>query len=469
MDAVRRPSGRRGLLLSAGLALCGAGCGATWDKTLPPSSELGSPRGYRVTRNIIHLHSPISYDACDGGDGRANASCLDHLRSALCKNRVDFAFLTDHPSHFAEYSIAQASYPMTAASTDTPVTSAAVTVGNQINDCASYGTSSTPILAPGFEHTGIMPIAMTAHLAPQAVATYEATPDAAMVTNLTATSSAVVLIPHTEQKALADLQIAGVDGIEVYNLHANISPTLRTYLGLSPFGDGWSDLIYYFVDPYGEQQPDLAFVAFFRWGSIYTTRWNQMLASGFPVIGVAGSDSHENALAYQANDGERLDSHRRVMRWFSNHYLVSAVTYDQIKAALLAGRGWIVFEAFGTPVGMDYYATANGTTVGVGASGTYVAGQTTITVPLPTLHASSPTDGNAPTIRILLKKVGTGGADTTVATATGAALSYTVTSTGIYRAEVYITPNQLGSFLGYKRATLLRELPWIITNPITLN
>ncbi|MGZ3709141.1 MAG: hypothetical protein ACXWPM_10280, partial [Bdellovibrionota bacterium] len=200
---------------------------------------------------------------------------------------------------------------------------------------------------------------------------------------------------------------------------------------------------------------------------VYAQIWDTLTTAGQKVTGVGGSDSHENILPFSAHDGDRLDAHRRLLRWFSNHLLVTDLTYASIKAALVGHRSWLAFEGLGTPVGMDFYAKAGTATVGVGDTGTFVAGSTTITVPLPTLHKSSPQDGNAPTIIIRLKQVGAN-TDTVVATATNASLSYTVTQTGAYRAEIGIIPKHLSAWVGYRRELLNAEYPWIITNHLYL-
>src|SRR5690606_20830362 len=108
-----RPAGQKLLILGllVGLPWGPLGCGRDpWDPTLPPSGELGAPRGQAIARMILHLHSPYSHDACDGAGlsgSTPNASCLADLKRALCQNHIDFAFLTDHPSHMAEYGFGQ--------------------------------------------------------------------------------------------------------------------------------------------------------------------------------------------------------------------------------------------------------------------------------------------------------------------------------------------------------------------------
>src|SRR5690606_32970693 len=73
---------------------------SAWPREFPPTSDLGDRRGRAVARAIVHLHSPLSHDACDGmgwADGAlADEACLASLRDALCALRVDVAMLTDH-------------------------------------------------------------------------------------------------------------------------------------------------------------------------------------------------------------------------------------------------------------------------------------------------------------------------------------------------------------------------------------
>src|SRR5438270_12299432 len=74
------------------------------------STDAGStpdagPVTYSIARVALHVHSAISHDACDhhATDGGPLASldqdCLDQLEAALCSQRIDIAFLTDHPRY----------------------------------------------------------------------------------------------------------------------------------------------------------------------------------------------------------------------------------------------------------------------------------------------------------------------------------------------------------------------------------
>ena len=58
------------------------------------------------------------------------------------------------------------------------------------------------------------------------------------------------------------------------------------------------------------------------------------------MIGTAGTDAHQNVLPILLRDGERGDSYRRMLRWFSNMVLVESgePTPATAQAALEAGR-----------------------------------------------------------------------------------------------------------------------------------
>ena len=53
------------------------------------------------------------------------------------------------------------------------------------------------------------------------------------------------------------------------------------------------------------------------------TRGSVLLGQGRRLFGTAGTDAHQNSLPIEFRDGERGDSYRRMMSWFSNVALVS--------------------------------------------------------------------------------------------------------------------------------------------------
>src|SRR5262249_15041733 len=128
----------------------------------------------------------------------------------------------------------------------------------------------------------------------------------------------------------------------------------------------------------------LAFLAFDEPNLPSLEAWDGLLARGLHVAGSGGTDAHQNVLPLPLRDGERADSYRRMMRWFSNVVLVADPTDPvQIEDALRAGRMYVAFEIFGTPVGFDAHAGA------VELGGTAAVGDT-LTVTLPTVYDLDP-------------------------------------------------------------------------------
>jgi hypothetical protein len=66
-------------------------------------------------------------------------------------------------------------------------------------------------------------------------------------------------------------------------------------------------------------------------------------------------------------------------------------------------------------------------------------------------------------MRIL--RAGSGGA-VEVAEGEGASLEHVATEPGVYRAEVLMTPHHAEPYLGRFVADLVREVPWVYSNPI---
>ncbi len=326
-------------------------------------------------------------------------------------------------------------------------------------------------LMAGFEDA-LLPVAMKRHLAAangeERVGLYNGD-GADLINRLRTEAGGMVFIPHTESRTVEKLIEMSPDGIEIYNIHANMDPKIRQpFLGLDHFA-GLPDLMVFWIDPYHEQEPDLSFLTFMRTSRVYFDKWNSLFAAGKKVSGIGATDSHENTLKWKDRNDERLDSNRRMMRWMSNHYLVTERTTAAIEDAVKKGRGWVVFEGLGTPVGMDFHANTSGTIANMGDAMTLQAGTTRLYVALPTLHSGSPQDDRAPTITVRLRHVSTGGVETTVAEATGRPIVFAPTQPGAYRAEVSIVARHLHPFIKYKRDELLgEERTWVITNPLYL-
>ncbi|MDB4952627.1 MAG: uncharacterized protein JWO36_196 [Myxococcales bacterium] len=453
-----------------------AACGGTstaplpvWVKTLPDASVMGTWRGLVPARGIVHLHSPYSHDACDNkprdaSTGAPNEPCLADLRSALCADKIDYAALTDHDA-----SMADEDFPtlFNMRGTDQAVLDGS---GQQIASRMTCDDGHVVTFTVGGEND-LMPIMLHRHVpgtVQQRHDTYNAV-DAAAVTAFR-DAGGLVWIAHTEQHPIEQLRALQPDGVELYNLHANIDPKIRgPYLGLDP-GAAISAAVNFADTNPGHPEPDLALLSFLDVNHPSIDRWNQILGDGRHVAATAGSDAHENALPIMLADNERGDSYRRVMRWFANIVLVADPQDPaQIEAALAAGRLFAVFEMMGTPEGFDVHATRSTPTT---ASGTVelggslsVADGGTLSVTVPKIRGLDPSLP-APEIHGTILRIDASG-PTVVATTTGASLSAPLNAPGAYRVEITIVPHHLGPYLGdLGPASADVERPWIYASPI---
>ncbi|MBP8806841.1 MAG: hypothetical protein KBG48_29655 [Kofleriaceae bacterium] len=432
-----------------------------WRADLPPATVMGVRRGLTPARGIIHLHSPYSHDACDGNPrpgGVPDPICLANLRAALCQLRIDYAALTDHDDSMADEEFA--TLFLTAADDRLlPSSTAPVAALRKCTDEHSV------VLTVGGENP-LMPIMLDRHVPGDAAARHAAydadTPEAVATFRA---AGAQVWIPHTEQRTTAELVRLAPDGIEIYNLHANLDPDIREqYLGLDRGGAIQAVLAF------GEQatsgpEPDLALLSFLEPSGPALARWDELHAAGLRVTGSAGTDAHENTLPLTLRDGERGDSYRRMMRWFSNVVLTDRLRDPAaIEAAIADGRMFVAFELLGTPVGFDVVATGPAGTVEQGGE-LPASGGALLTVAVPTvfeLAATLPT----PNIRARVIRIDAGGA-AEVAAGPGPTLTVPLDRPGAYRVEILMTPRHLGPYLGsLGPAYAERELPWIYSNPI---
>ena len=448
----------RALVVLCVLAACGGDKETpslpAWDKTLPAASVMGDWNGLTPARGIVHLHSPFSHDACDGmpRDGTTlvpNEPCLQSLRAALCTDRIDYAALTDHDDSMADEEFAALFHPREG---DEVVLGAG---GTQIASRIHCDNGHEVLLTVGGENE-TMPIMLDRHATgsvSERHAIYNGDTQAEVAALRDA--GATIWIAHSEQRTTAHLLELGPDGIEIYNLHANIDPRIRPmYLGLDAYG-AITGAVEFADTNEGGPEPDLAILAFLTPNIPALTRWDEILATGRKLAGTAGSDAHENALPVILADGERGDSYRRVLRWFSNVALVADPRDPvQIEAAVRTGHLFSVFEILGTPDGFRVAA-------GSGTLGDTVPVGTPLTVTLPTVRGLDPSLP-APEIRATVVRV-----DATGRTDLPGTEGVVLDRPGAYRIEVSIVPHHLGPYLRDLGSSLAdQELPWIYTGAI---
>lgn len=423
---------------------------------LPPTDELGERRGRRIARGIIHSHTVFSHDACDGSpkneDGSLNEACLDDWRRGVCQTRQDYVFNTDHEEFAATAPFEEL---LLQRGRDEVVRRDGEPVATRV-ECDGGGEV---LVLPGGEF-GTMPVGLERHLdmppEERADAYAERTPE--RVESLR-DLGAVVLQAHTESKPLDRLRELKLDGFEIYNLHANVAPDIREeHLGLDP--SGFASELGSFIGGDLSPHPDLAMLAFFVPNEPALEKFDTLLAEGQRLVGISATDSHQNALPIDLRDGERADSFRRMMRFFSNHLLVDEITPSALREALREGRTYSAFEYLGTPVGFDYRASTG--------DGVAEMGDTVALEEGPVLEVDAPSvlgfEGDvSPTVELV--RAADGGGEV-VATSEGA-LSHEPEEAGAYRVVVRVLPTYLRPHLQPSPGEFLEESKvWIYGNPI---
>lgn len=440
-----------------------AGPAPLWPSTAPSTDTLGTRRGYAFARTIVHLHSPLSHDACDGAgfaDGvLLDPACLQHFRDAACALQMDALMVTDHATHLSEVSLEDALW-IDAARGDQAVTAAD---GSVIASQMACPDGHRVLVTVGSENE-LMPVGLLRHPGP--------TTDPAMLADVyhqdgaaaAATfreAGALVFYAHTESKTLDQIRGTQPDGIEIYNTHANIDPRIRPqYLGLESLA--FLPLLTRFTDARNRMAPDLALLSFLSEATPDLVTWDTLLAEGMHLTGTGGCDAHENSFAQRMPDGERGDAYRRMMHWHSIHALVTTRDRGGVMEALDHGRAFLVFEVFGTPMGIDFRAeTSGGETFEMGD--TAPAG-VTLHLVRPSLPEGFPSDP-APTITMRIVRAAAGGG-VEVAHGSDAELTFATTEPGVYRAEIHIVPEHARPYLGTSADELIHEVPWVYANPI---
>jgi len=428
----------------------GGGNTVPWDRGLPDLAEQDAPGRFQWARSIVHLHSPWSHDACDGAheDGEPIEGCLSDFREAICATRLDVVFVTDHPDFAAFEEMHDLLWEQDG---DALI----LEDGSPIANRMSCSNGHSPLYMAGFEDQ-LMPVGIERHSSEDVEERHALYNDmSAEAVEALAELGAVVLVAHTEQRefdTLLQLSKSGLAGVEFFNLHAMVDPKIRPeFLGLD--GTEWLKSAKPFTSMEGDAEPDLMFLSFYQEQKVSVDLWDALSAEG-STVGVAGTDAHQNVLNLPMRDGERLDSYRRMIRWFSNWLLVEGGDPADAKSALSAGRNFVVFEALGTPDGLDVHAMVGGERVEIGSD---LSVGSTIEIKCPTLSGASPQSLDIPEIGARLLKDGELFAQ--------GCERQSLDDPGVYRVVFDITPRHLRDFLGESAEAYMHPTPWIYANP----
>jgi hypothetical protein len=278
-------------------------------------------------------------------------------------------------------------------------------------------------------------------------------------------AGALAWVAHTESVPIELLRELKLDGLEVFNLHAAIDPDIRRdHLNLDPTEA--LERVLEFADSAlsPAPEPDLAILAFLAENEPSVQKWHALLSDGDRITVSAGTDAHENALPTMLRDGERADSYRRMMRWFSNVVLVDDPNDPvAVEQALAQGRMFVAFEILGTPAEFDAFAAlGNGMTAEIGAE-LRVTDGVMIVAHTPKVYMLDPSLP-PPEITTRILRVFAGAA---TEMAVGRDTIMTLASMpGAYLVEVRIKPSHLGPYLGalQDRGYAEQEYVWIYAN-----
>ncbi len=417
-----------------------------------PSSEIPGYRGFRIKRGIIHTHSPYSHDACDdepfSEDGVRNEQCFEDCREGMCLTAQDFVFLTDHAAHYAEHE-----YPdvLLYKEGDSLIMRNEQPVANRLLCPDGHSV----VVAAGTE-SGMMPIGIEHHIgetieersdlynsvSPETVVAFQ-------------NAGALVFLQHTEGWEVETILDYPIDGIENYNLHQNMmdnmAAAIAMYLALKS-------------DPETVPVVELAIMTIFQESEKDLFRWSKAVMEK-PMPAAVATDSHRNAFPSPSPDGERIDSFRRMMRWFSNYLLIPEEIEHpddaQLKEVIKKGRMYNAFDYLGYPVGFDFHAELNEAVYEMGDFPPATEGLT-LHLTIPSVYKLSP-EAEAPEIRARILKADDGDWIEVAAGKEDLAVSV---GKGVYRAEVRMIPYHLREWLGNDPETYLLDSIWVYSNPI---
>jgi len=430
-----------------------------YERLYPLATEFPSPEGLKWRRSIIHLHSTHSHDACDGTPrpgGEYNLPCLADLRAALCRLRIDFAYLTDHPTHMEEVSFVDAL--LHDSERDELVMDGEETIGNRMTCDDGFVVTITA----GCE-TAVMPLAFRGHASDdleERAAIYNGD-DAEAVAGFIE-DGALVWRAHSESRSADWLRERGIQGMEIYNLHANLGPDIREeFLDLEPFAV-FEDMVPFLLGD-TDAAPDLSLLVFLTDNQPSLDHWADVLQDR-PMVGTAGTDAHQNVIAEPLQDGERFDGYRRMMAWFSNYVLTEEPTIESFNEALLGGRVMIAFDTLAHPGGFDAFAqSSDGTRLEMGTNTPFQEGMS-LSAQVPEL---TPERALGTETRLRLLRVEDAVWELVEET-TETELTAAVPSAGVYRFEVRITPRHLAPFMDQIAHYAENEYPWIYSNAFRL-
>lgn len=465
-------------------------------------------RGYKALRGIIHAHSIYSHDGCAPDapplGSIESLKCENEMRLAPCISGIHFIMQTDHPANVASADFLDALHYR-------PEEGDAIMKDEEERPLANRVKCPEGSLVPYFYfYLGTeggkknMPVALAGPVPQEVFSTgyadqvplEEAQAAIAKVHAL----GGVALAAHTEEDDISLQRIVALplDGIEIYNFHANILKAFENFEALMEIDR--------FMAPKDALGPvaDLAFLTFLQPVKRDVEKFDAA-ASEVHLVHVAANDVHRNVevpsicpdgvlpgsfcgnlaeagYPYFAEllskggpiilrDGDRLDSYARSYRWFSNYLLVTSDDPDVMRKTLRRGRAFSAFDGFGMPSGFDFFAMKAGTIYEMGEELHFEEG-IVLYVRTPTLQEPPwgiPGVTEYASARLFTRLIAATKTESKVVLAIegqGMTAAFPVSQPGVFRVECDIIPLHLRPALTNVEHLSEKTFPYIYSNAI---
>jgi len=466
-------------------------------------------RGLTVRRGIVHLHSAYSHDGCapDGYEdfGGADPACLKELRDALCAGGIDFAMQTDHPGFSKDNDYLEVIHYQQESGDELEKDDQDRPFANKIT-CPEGSPVAHTLVFDGTEGHKNMPIGFALPEGGVPDEVYHG--DYSDEEPLEVAQAAVATVhslggyafaAHTEESNISLERIIALplDGMEIYNLHANLISGLEdldSIFALDKFMEAGA------TNP----DPDLALLPLLGVVEKDVEKFDGAIAQ-IHIAAIAATDIHRNVeipafcpggvegsmcepLAEDypnfvefaqvggplpLSDGDRMDSYLRGFHWFSNYVLAETDSAADIRTAVATGSVFAAFDVFGAPSGFDFFAIADGEQVEMGEQVTG-AEEAKLYVRAPTLAASAwkempGVQFGAATLYTKVIRSSADGVDTLLTeVGQGKILELPVPGPGAYRVEISVKPKHLAPVLKGVEHFAEKKYPYIYSNAIFL-
>lgn len=193
-------------------------------------------RGYIELRGIIHLHSALSHDGCapNGYEdfGGPDPACLAELRAAPCLSGIDFMMMTDHPGYLKDHPYEEGIQHQDG--DEIAKDDEGRPFANRIS-CPDGSLVPHAWVFYGTEGSKNMPVGLSGPEIPPEVYSVsygDSTPleQAQAAVAMAHDLDGIALGVHTEEPNITAERIAAIplDGMEIYNLHANLMGALES-------------------------------------------------------------------------------------------------------------------------------------------------------------------------------------------------------------------------------------------------